>query len=116
MTAYTFTIRTRETGQFVGQAVLCAEARYVSIWWKHPPRVDRRFATPTQWLRVINELDAKLPAAPLEDESTIVKVLAGDHALRVVIQYLSAQPINEGDAPDRVAVALEQRLRMLQQV
>jgi len=112
MTAYTFTIRLREKSQVVGQAVLCAEARYVSVWWTSPPRVDRRFATPTQWLRIINELDAKLPANPLEDTSTIVQVLVGEHAPRFLIQYLTAEPIEE--APERVTPVLEQRLRMLQ--
>lgn len=112
MTAYTFTIRLRERNQTFGQAVLCADARYASVYWMHPPRTDRRFATPTQWLRIINELDWKLPAAPLEDTSTIVQLLVGDHAPRVLIQYLSAEPIEE--SPEGVAPVLDQRLRMLQ--
>lgn len=113
MTAYTFTLRTRERGQFIGQAVICLEARYASVQWTHRERTERRFATPAQWKALQLELDEKLPAAPLEDKSIVAQVLAGDEAWRYSIQYLSQEPLPEGGAPDQLIVALDQRLRMM---
>ena len=96
MTAYTFTLRTRERGQLVGQAVLCLEARYVSVTWTTSPYPDRRFATPAQWKAIQSDLDMKLPAAPLEDQSAIVQVMVGDRASGVLVQYLTQEPVPEG--------------------
>jgi hypothetical protein len=56
--AYTFTIRTRERRQLIGQAAICLEARYVSVQWTTSPCPDRKFATrPDQ---VIVQLDQRL--------------------------------------------------------
>jgi hypothetical protein len=112
--AYTFTIRTRERHQLIGQAVICLEARYVSVQWTTSPYPDRRFATMEQWKAIQGELDMKLPAAPLEDQSAIVQVMVGERASGVSVQYSSQEPIPEDTRPDQVIVHLDQRLRQLQ--
>ena len=66
MTAVTFTIRTRERGQLVGQAVLCVQARYASVMRSISPYPDRKFATIEQWKAIERELDDTLPSTPAE--------------------------------------------------
>jgi hypothetical protein len=114
VTAVTFTIKTRERGHLVGQAVLCVEARYASVMRTTSPYPDRKFATIEQWKALERELDDKLPTTPLDDTSAIVRVLLGEKAYQVSLQYLSQEPIPEGTRPDQVVVELDQRLRMLQ--
>lgn len=117
VTAVTFTIRTRERRQLIGQAVICLEARYASVQWTTSPYPDRKFATIAQWKAIQSELDLKLPAAPLEDERAIVQVLVGgDRASGVSVQYLSQEALPEGTRPDEVVVHLDQRLRQVQDV
>jgi len=114
MTAITFTIRTRERSQLIGQAVICLDARYASVLWTTSPYPDRKFATIDQWKAIQGELDMKLSAAPLDDQSMIVQVLVGERASGVSVQYLSQESLPEGTRPDQVIVQLDQRLRQRQ--
>jgi hypothetical protein len=114
MTVCTFTIRTIETGQLVGQAVLCAEARYCSVLWQGATRPDRRFATPETWKAVLSELGAQLQPGPLERDSAIALLLAGAGRVSAFsIQYLWQEPIEK--EPADVVLELDQRLQMVQQ-
>lgn len=113
MTAYTFTIRLRETSTVAGQALICAEARYASVQWQGQPRADRRFLEPHDWKAIQLELDKGLPSAPLDAESVIAGVLM-HYSIRprYLIHSLAQEPFDE--TPDRVVLALDQRLRVLQ--
>ena len=113
MTAFTFTIRTIETGQLVGQAVLCAEARYCSVLWHGASRPDRRFATPATWKAVLAQTAEQLQPGPLERDSAIVQLLAGrDRAAAYAVQYLWQEPADK--EPADVVLELDQRLQMVQ--
>ena len=112
MTALTLTIRTIETGQLVGQAVLCAEARYCSVLWRGALRPDRRFATPATWKAILSQVAEQLDPGPLD--SAIVQLLAGrDRASAYSVQYLWQEPVDQ--APADVVLELDQRLQMVQQ-
>lgn len=114
MTAYTFTIRTLETGQLVGQAVLCAEARYCSVLWRGATRPDRRFAAIETWKAVLAQLADRLEPGPLPASSPIAQLLSGpQRAGGHVVQYLWAEPVDA--APADVPLELDQRLQMVQQ-
>lgn len=114
MTAYTFAVISRERRQLFAQAAICPEARYASVFWLHPPRIDRRIVTGPQWTAILHEVGWNLPAGPLDEKSAIVQTIVGERAAFVLVQYLSAEPIDE--APEKVAVVLDERLKMLQQV
>jgi len=113
MIAITFTIRTRERRQLVGQVVICLDARYASVLWTTSPYPDRKFATIDQWKAIQSELDMKLAAGPLDDQSMIVQVLVGERASGVSVEYLNQEPLPAGTRPDQVIVQLDQRLRQL---
>ena len=95
MTAYVFTITSLETGRRLGAAVLCPRARYASVAWRGAPRLARPFVLPGGWLAIEREIGEALPPDPLPTTSPIFQAfeLQSDH----VLQYLSVEPIGEGD-------------------
>lgn len=114
MTAFAFAIRRLETGQLVGQAVLCAEARYCSVLWRGARRPDRRFAAVDAWKAILAQLGEQLAPGPLDRDSAIQQLLCGrDRAAGLVVQYLWQEPIDK--APADVPLELDQRLAMVQQ-
>ncbi len=114
MTIYAFTLRLLETGSLAGQAVVCAEARYASAWWRGADRPDRRPAPVREWLAVDAQLAEKLPPGPLARTSAIGQLLAGGRGTELTIQYLYQEPLPAGLRPEHVALELDQRLRVVQ--
>jgi len=76
MTATAFNLYKLGTGDIVGVALMCPEARYCSVRGRVGDRLDRRFVTPRDWRAIETEL-ATLPSGSLSSQSTIVRVLAG---------------------------------------
>lgn len=115
MTACTFTIRTLETGQLIGQAVLCAEARYCSVLWRGTTRPDRRFAAVDVWKAILAQLSENLEPGPLPASSPIAELISGrDRAGGHVVQYLWQEPLEA--EPGDVPLELDKRLQMVQEV
>lgn len=115
MTAYTFTIRMREINQVIGQAVICAQVRYASVWWRGHSRAVRQFLALDDWKAVERELDDTLPAAALEDDSAIARALIHESLRgRYLIHYLVQEPVADDLIGSGVATVLDQRLRQMQ--
>jgi hypothetical protein len=110
VTACTFTIRTLETGQLIGQAVLCAEARYCSVLWRGATRPDRRFAGIDVWKAILAQLADKLEPGPLPASSPISQLISGrDRAGGHVVQYLWQEPVDAEpmDVPQQLDLRLQ---------
>jgi hypothetical protein len=109
VTAHAFVITDLQVGRVLGQAVLCAEARYVSIAWRGASRLDRRFVTPMAWRSVEREVRDLIPPGPLARQSAIVRLFGLTSGQ--VAQYLSQAPIEA--APGAVAATLDSLLRRM---
>lgn len=90
--AFSFTLTDFETGELLGLALVCPEARYASVLAVGADRFDRRHALPTQWKEIEVDL-GRLPTSPLDRPSTLVRLLLDvDRRSNVVIQPLTGLP------------------------
>ena len=88
-----------ENGRRLGGAVLCVEARYLSILWRGTDRLERRLVPARQWLAVEHALRDTLEPGPLPaDHPVIVALLPEDKRRGFVVQYFHRTPV--GDGPD----------------
>jgi hypothetical protein len=121
MTAHVFLIRSLETGRTLGAAAICVHARYASIAACGSARLERRFVPPAGWRAIERELGDQLEPGPLPTTSAVVQAL--QLGCDQVVQYQSAEPIGNPEAPAagggfsglvhpaRVVLALDERLR-----
>jgi len=100
MTATVFNLGVLGSGQAVGAAVVCPEARYCSVRSRGAERLDRRFATARDWRALEAEL-ASLPSGPLSTHSVLARVLAGRE---LDVQYLATHDVEAASAADLVTV------------
>ena len=107
MTATGFTLRALGSGDIVGAALVCPEARYCSVRGLGVGRLDRRFATPRDWRAIETELTS-LPSGSLSGQSTVVLVVSGRD---LDVQYLASEDVEAAPA-DLVAV-LDAKLQSL---
>jgi hypothetical protein len=109
--AFSFTLKDFETGQLLGLALVCPEARYASVLDVGANRFDRRHALPTQWRELEMDL-GRLPASPVDRSSTVVQLLLDvDRRSNVIVEPLTGMP-SDGD-PQRSAEVLDALLRGL---
>ena len=97
-----------ETGRPLGFALVCAEARYATVSWSGAARFDRRFATASEWLSAMHELQHFEPA-PLAANSVLASLLVPGRTRTVTVQYLYALPIEA--EPSKVVDALDALLK-----
>jgi hypothetical protein len=109
--AFTFTLTDFESGQLLGLALMCPEARYAGVLPVGGQRFDRRHALPHQWKEIEVDL-TRLPTSPLDRSSTIVQLLLDvDRRSNVIVQPLTGLPA-DGD-PERSAQLLDSLLKGL---
>lgn len=113
-TVHTFAMHSRENGRPVGQAVICPEARYLSVKWAVYASAERRIPTTDEWTTITEELDATLPSAELTPSGPIVKTLGGDRAELVSVRYLDQQRLPANLPADVLLDEFDRRLRSLQ--
>ena len=111
VTVFTFVIRDLELGRLVGLEVCAPEVRYYSVKWRQQERIDRRFASPTQWRTLEQDLGPGLPAGPMPANGTLAAVLfRGDRRSRnVTMQYLSGTELLRVPVDD-IAATLDRYL------
>jgi hypothetical protein len=107
MTATAFTLRGLGSGDIVGAALVCPDARYCSARVFGADRLDRRFATPRDWRAIETEL-ASLPSGSLSGQSILVRVLAGRD---LDVQYLASEDVEA--PPTELVTALDAKLKSL---
>lgn len=107
--AFSFTLTDFESGQLLGLALVCPEARYASVLATGGDRFDRRHALPSHWKELEVDL-ARLPTSRLDRSSTIVRLLLDvDRRSNVVVQPLTGVPAD--GAPERSAQLLDGLLK-----
>ena len=94
MTAVTFTLTDLASGTLRGHALLCADARYVSVLGRGTERLDRRFVRPEGWQAIESEIASRLPATPLPHDSAIVQALLSSNRKSLIVQYYTQEPID----------------------
>jgi hypothetical protein len=107
MTAAGFTLRTLWSGDIVGAALVCPQARYCSVRIRGGDRLDRRFATPRDWRAIEKEI-ASLSSGPLSEQSATTRVLAGRD---LEVQYLASEDVEA--APADLVNVLDAKLQSL---
>jgi len=103
-TATVFVLTSTGTGQAVAFGLVCPEARYCGVLVRGADRVDRRFATPTDWQALEREIREGLPPTPLGRQTACGRLLAGDAA--VTVQWMWAKLVDVGE-PGQTAQALD---------
>src|SRR5690349_17483064 len=90
MRAVAFTLSDSETQRHVGHAVVCCEAKYVSVRWSHANRIDRLHLEPPLWQTVEAELMNGVPSGPLSGDGALSRVLVPtDRRVGTTLQYLA---------------------------
>ncbi len=100
--AIVFGLSERETGCLLGQAVVCAAARYASIMLIGAHRLSRCHAPAQTWKSVEAELALGLSARPLEKSSALVELLAAECRTSARLQYVAVIPVGRVGQADRV--------------
>lgn len=88
MTAYTFGLTSLETGRLLGEAIVCPQARYVSVAWRGAGRLDRKFVHAASWTRIERELADGWPNGIVDTRSAVGETLIADR-VAVVVQLVS---------------------------
>ena len=109
MTAWLFRLHRLETGQHAAWAVLCVEARYCSLAVPGASALIRRMLAAADWKAVQAEIALGLNPGPLPADGAIGCSLAGEASRSLILQYVSAVPVNA--IPSDVTTALDAILR-----
>lgn len=97
MTAHHFLITRLDTGALVGHALICVEARYVSVRWKDAERLDRRFAGPPTWRSVEADLGLGWSRGYVDSGSMTYRLLVPQMQWGMLALQLMAQvPFDSG--------------------
>lgn len=94
-------------GALKGGALVCPDARYLSVMWVGSSRFDRRHAAAKAWPLIQGEVKVPALGADLSASTTAAHLIAGDTGARVRMMGLSL--ITE--RPHELAAALDSRLR-----
>jgi hypothetical protein len=106
--AWAFSLTHLETGDVLGIAMVCAEARYLTALWANGQRF-RHFATLEDWQTIERELYDGFKITPLPADSRL-QVLTLNADANVHLGYLNARDVTI-DAGKDVVAALDDALR-----
>jgi len=103
ITAWIFTLQGSRSGEVVGAAVVCVEARYLSIKVHGQTRIERR--PPPQWRVIRDELAALQDAATVDRDSALGALLSRDWGETVTVtvarrERLHVSPLGTAQALD----------------
>jgi len=111
LTAIAFALTALENGRRIGHAVICADARYVTVQHVGATRPERRFIRAHDWPALDRPVSETLPPGPLPADGAVsAALLPSDRRRSTVVQYLYSEPVLDG--PD-VAARLDALLRGL---
>ncbi len=91
--ALVFALRRAGDGERAGRAVVCADARYVSVALVGESRLGRRFATVSEWQAIEAEIATLSAGATLPSDSTTARVVAADLGTALVLRLERAEAI-----------------------
>jgi len=108
MQAVLFTLRLESPpDHLAGLALVCADARYISIRLPQAERLERRFAVAQDWPTIIREL-SDLTADALPKSSRLRSIIAGEWPVEV--RYVTAQDVGE-PVPTLIVETLDSLLK-----
>ena len=97
--AIAFVLSDLETGRLLGHALVCQEARYVSIAHAVAGPLERLHASPQQWRAMASDLTLGLPPTPLPADGAFARLLVPDGRRRsTVLQQLDGTRRQSRDA------------------
>ena len=96
---WAFAINLIQSNTAVAQALICPEARYVSVRWQDG-RLDRRHVSALLWPALEQELTRDLAAEPVSRSSMISTVLVGSMGSLMLVSFVEIQPVNVGRMED----------------
>ena len=111
--AIAFVLSDLETGRLLGHALVCQEARYVSIAHAVAGPLERLHASPQQWRAMASDLTLGLPPTPLPADGAFARCscpTAGAEAR--CFSSLTELDVNPA-TPAETAPALDKLLRGL---
>jgi hypothetical protein len=109
MTAHHFLLTHLETGALVGQALVCAEARYASVRWKGAERLDRRFVPAPAWKAIEVEVrDGWSKGLVAVESAVFATVVPEGHRGSLRAKFLTGFPVDA--VPMAAAQTLDQYL------
>jgi hypothetical protein len=94
VTAIVLSISRLDTGRLAETAVLCVDARYVSIRRVFGFGICRLHPSAADWKAIAEQLRLGLAPGPLAADSPIALAVTGQATKLCVVQYVSAQPID----------------------
>jgi len=83
--AWHFALTARADASPAGSAVVCLEARYLSVQWAGAPHIARRHVTSAQW-REIAGIQALAPGA-LDGGCLVAALVTGDRGRSVIVSF-----------------------------
>jgi hypothetical protein len=111
MRILTFTLSHLATGNCVGLALICSEARYASVAWRGIDRLDRKLVTVDEWRAFQSARRDHFSPSPFERDHVVARMLvpvAVRHS--ITVQYLADRPL-EATKPIGVTDLLDGELR-----
>ena len=109
MTATLFRLHRLEDGRHAAWALLCSDARYCSLIVPGSGALVRRFADVKVWKEIELDLSLGLEPGPLPSDRPLVRLLAGEQAKALVVQYVTAFDVQAD--PHELPSQLDARLR-----
>lgn len=109
MTATLFRLHRIDTGRHAGWALLCPDARYCSLIVPGSGALVRRFSDVKAWKEIELDLGLGLEPGPLSTDLTLVRLLAGEQAKALVVQYVTAFDVR--GEPLELTAVLDAKLR-----
>lgn len=95
VTAVRLVLRESETGAEVGTALVCVEARYLSVAWRGESRLSRVHVSPAGWRAVAAEVAPLSPGDAIQPTSTVYHLIRAERAARVTcatVETVTAKP------------------------
>jgi hypothetical protein len=102
--AFVFNLREPRPNTLPGIALVVPGARYCSRYFMGAERMDRRFATPGDWLAVEREC-SKLPPEPFARDTAIARLLLGTETTGLIVTFLRREAVQIA-APSEAVAAL----------
>jgi hypothetical protein len=96
---WAFAITFIQSNTPVAQALICPDARYISVRWQDG-RLDRRHVSSALWPALEEELARDLSTEPVSRSSMISTVLVGSMGALMLVSFVEIQPVVVGRMED----------------
>jgi hypothetical protein len=100
-TLHVFVLRDLETGRQLGLGGIAPTARYVSLKFRDVDRIQRRYATASEWPEFEARRAEHFPPTPLESGHVVVQMLLPtDNRAGIKVQYLTEYRVTVAESQE----------------